>query len=152
MAMTRLPIQVRVARHTSRLTEIARFYRDGLGLPEIGRFSGHAGYDGISSTCREGACTSSVATTALRRRTRSRFSSSTSRARFYQRLGFRVLCVERDAFTPRNGYPPIDSDGVPLRDRSPRIVIARGMSYDLSRSTIAARQMFDEDEGATERE
>ncbi len=40
-------MQVRFARHTNRLDEIVRFYRDGLGLPEIGRFSGHAGYDGV---------------------------------------------------------------------------------------------------------
>jgi putative acetyltransferase len=39
--------QLRVARHTERLDEIVRFYRDGLGLPEIGGFQGHAGYDGV---------------------------------------------------------------------------------------------------------
>ncbi|HVU93410.1 MAG TPA: GNAT family N-acetyltransferase [Jatrophihabitans sp.] len=38
--------------------------------------------------------------------------------RFYQRLGFRFLSVERDAFTPRTGYPdPIDIEGIALRDR-----------------------------------
>jgi len=38
--------------------------------------------------------------------------------RFYQRLGFRMRSVERDAFTPATGYPePIDIDGIPLRDR-----------------------------------
>lgn len=37
--------------------------------------------------------------------------------RFYQLLGFRLLRVERDAFTPETGYPPIDVDGIPLRDR-----------------------------------
>ena len=40
-------MQVRFARHTLQLDEVVRFYRDGLGLPEIGRFSGHAGYDGV---------------------------------------------------------------------------------------------------------
>ncbi|HZS32700.1 MAG TPA: VOC family protein [Methylomirabilota bacterium] len=40
-------MQLRVARHTARLTEIVRFYRDGLGLPEIGRFADHDGYDGV---------------------------------------------------------------------------------------------------------
>ena len=39
-------MQVRFARHTVRLEELVRFYRDGLGLPEIGRFEGHDGYDG----------------------------------------------------------------------------------------------------------
>jgi GNAT superfamily N-acetyltransferase len=37
--------------------------------------------------------------------------------RFYQRLGFRLLRVERDAFTPDAGYPEIEIDGIPLRDR-----------------------------------
>jgi ribosomal protein S18 acetylase RimI-like enzyme len=37
--------------------------------------------------------------------------------RFYQLLGFRLLRVERDAFTPDAGYPQIEIDGIPLRDR-----------------------------------
>lgn len=38
--------------------------------------------------------------------------------RFYQRSGFRLLSVERDAFTPATGYPdPIVIDGIPLLDR-----------------------------------
>jgi predicted N-acetyltransferase YhbS len=38
--------------------------------------------------------------------------------RFYQRLGFRLRTVERDAFTPAFGYPPgILVDGIELRDR-----------------------------------
>ena len=38
--------------------------------------------------------------------------------RFYQRVGFRLSAVERDAFTPDTGYPePIVIDGIPLRDR-----------------------------------
>lgn len=40
-------MQVRVARHTDRLAEIVRFYRDGLGLREIGHFEDHDRYDGI---------------------------------------------------------------------------------------------------------
>jgi catechol 2,3-dioxygenase-like lactoylglutathione lyase family enzyme len=40
-------MQLRVARHTERLPEIIAFYRDGLGLREIGGFSDHAGYDGV---------------------------------------------------------------------------------------------------------
>jgi GNAT superfamily N-acetyltransferase len=39
--------QLRVARHTQRLDELVRFYRDGLGLEEIGGFRDHAGYDGV---------------------------------------------------------------------------------------------------------
>ena len=29
------------------MDELVRFYRDGLGLPEIGRFAEHEGYDGV---------------------------------------------------------------------------------------------------------
>jgi catechol 2,3-dioxygenase-like lactoylglutathione lyase family enzyme len=43
-----LPVaQVRIARPTDRLDEVIRFYRDGLGLKEIGSFAGHAGYSGV---------------------------------------------------------------------------------------------------------
>jgi GNAT superfamily N-acetyltransferase len=38
--------------------------------------------------------------------------------RFYQRVGFRLFRVERDAFTAATGYPdPILIDGIPLLDR-----------------------------------
>jgi catechol 2,3-dioxygenase-like lactoylglutathione lyase family enzyme len=40
-------IQLRVARHTDRLNELVRFYRDGLGLAEVGGFRNHSGYDGV---------------------------------------------------------------------------------------------------------
>jgi GNAT superfamily N-acetyltransferase len=37
---------------------------------------------------------------------------------FYQRLGFRMLRVERNAFTPEGGYPEgLSVRGVPVRDR-----------------------------------
>jgi len=43
-----LPVRsVRVARHTNQFDAIVHFYRDVIGLPEIGRFGGHGGYDGI---------------------------------------------------------------------------------------------------------
>jgi catechol 2,3-dioxygenase-like lactoylglutathione lyase family enzyme len=43
-----LPVrQVRIARPTDRLEEVVRFYREGLGLDELLRFEGHAGYDGV---------------------------------------------------------------------------------------------------------
>ena len=38
--------------------------------------------------------------------------------RFYQRQGFRMRSVERDAFSPATGYPPgLRIDGIELRDR-----------------------------------
>lgn len=45
-------------------------------------------------------------------------AADTGNLRFYQRLGFRMLSVERDAFTPATGYPgPVMIDGIELRDR-----------------------------------
>jgi len=49
--------------------------------------------------------------------------------RFYQRQGFRMRSVERDAFTPATGYPPgLLIDGIELRDRVwlDRAVLADG--------------------------
>jgi len=45
-------------------------------------------------------------------------AADTGNLRFYQRQGFRMRCVERDAFTPAAGYPPgLRVDGIELRDR-----------------------------------
>ena len=45
-------------------------------------------------------------------------SADTGNLRFYQRLGFRPLRVERDAFTAADGYPEgFTVEGIPLRDR-----------------------------------
>jgi catechol 2,3-dioxygenase-like lactoylglutathione lyase family enzyme len=38
---------LRVARPTNDLAAILRFYRDGLGLKELGRFENHEGFDGV---------------------------------------------------------------------------------------------------------
>lgn len=38
---------LRVARPTNDLAEVVRFYRDGLGLEELFRFSDHDGFDGV---------------------------------------------------------------------------------------------------------
>jgi hypothetical protein len=40
-------MRVRVARHTDDLEAIVALSRDRLGLPEIGRFADHDGYDGV---------------------------------------------------------------------------------------------------------
>lgn len=39
--------QVRIARPTDKLEALAAFYRDGLGLAELYRFTDHGGYDGV---------------------------------------------------------------------------------------------------------
>ncbi|MEL6152294.1 MAG: VOC family protein, partial [Chloroflexota bacterium] len=41
------PFQVRVARQTDQLDAVKRFYCEGLGLPVLSEFVGHAGYDGL---------------------------------------------------------------------------------------------------------
>jgi hypothetical protein len=40
-------MKLRIARHTDRLDEVVRFYRDRVGFPEIGGFKDHQGYDGV---------------------------------------------------------------------------------------------------------
>ena len=40
-------MQLRVARHTERLDAVVAFYRDGIGLTEVGGFRDHAGYVGV---------------------------------------------------------------------------------------------------------
>jgi ribosomal protein S18 acetylase RimI-like enzyme len=45
-------------------------------------------------------------------------SADVGNLRFYQRLGFRMLRIERDAFTAVQGYPEgLAIDGIPLRDQ-----------------------------------
>jgi catechol 2,3-dioxygenase-like lactoylglutathione lyase family enzyme len=45
---TDLPaVQVRIARPTDQLEAVVRFYTEGLGLPVVGSFNGHDGYDGV---------------------------------------------------------------------------------------------------------
>jgi len=39
--------KLRVARPTDHFEEVIRFYRDGLGLRELGRFENHDGFDGV---------------------------------------------------------------------------------------------------------
>jgi hypothetical protein len=57
--------------------------------------------------------------------------------RFYQRQGFRMRSVERDAFTPATGYPPgLLIDGIELRDRVwlDRTVLVRACPLSRSRA------------------
>jgi GNAT superfamily N-acetyltransferase len=45
-------------------------------------------------------------------------AADTGNLRFYQRVGFRLLSVERDAFTAAKGYPSSELiDRIPLLDR-----------------------------------
>ena len=64
--------------------------------------------EGAAAACREEHRSTLLVATA---------AADTRVLRFYQLLGFRLLHVERDAFTPETGYPEIAVDGIPLRDR-----------------------------------
>lgn len=46
MAAVVIP-QIRIARPTDNLEALTRFYREGLGLTELGRFEDHDGFDGV---------------------------------------------------------------------------------------------------------
>jgi GNAT superfamily N-acetyltransferase len=62
----------------------------------------------IDQTRSHGHSTLTVATSA----------ADTGNLRFYQRVGFRLRDVERDAFLPIAGYPAgLTIDGIRLRDR-----------------------------------
>ena len=62
----------------------------------------------VAEATRRGATTVQVATAA----------ADTGNLRFYQRCGFRLRSVERDAFTAAGGYAGVPAvDGVRLRDR-----------------------------------
>jgi hypothetical protein len=39
--------KLRIARPTNQMQELVRFYRDGLGLEELGGFEDHGGFDGV---------------------------------------------------------------------------------------------------------
>jgi catechol 2,3-dioxygenase-like lactoylglutathione lyase family enzyme len=39
--------QIRIARPTASLQEVLAFYKEGMGLSEIGGFQDHAGYSGV---------------------------------------------------------------------------------------------------------
>ena len=39
--------QIRIARPTDKLAEVVDFYKNGLGLNEIGRFDDHDGFSGV---------------------------------------------------------------------------------------------------------
>jgi GNAT superfamily N-acetyltransferase/catechol 2,3-dioxygenase-like lactoylglutathione lyase family enzyme len=64
--------------------------------------------NGAIAICQEELCSVLLVATA---------AADTGALRFYQRLGFRFLRVERDVFTPEAGYPPTEIDGVPLGDQ-----------------------------------
>jgi catechol 2,3-dioxygenase-like lactoylglutathione lyase family enzyme len=90
----------RVARPARDLAASSAFYRDLLGLQPRGGFEDHDGYAGDFFAVPGGGALELTAGPVA------------------SRGGFRLLSVDRDAFTPATGYPdPIMIDGIPLMDR-----------------------------------
>lgn len=77
----------------------------------------HRRHSGIGRALVERALAESRAAGA-RRMLVSTAAADVGNLRFYQRLGFRMLRIERDAFTAAQGYPPgLALGGIPLRDQ-----------------------------------
>jgi len=77
--------------------------------PRRGAGVGRALVEAAVRRCRERGTRRLLVSTA---------AASTGDLRFYQRVGFRMLSIERDAFVPETGYPDeILVEGIPLRDR-----------------------------------
>jgi GNAT superfamily N-acetyltransferase len=80
--------------------------RQGQG---VGRLLIQAAIDLTTAGAGAGAVTTILVATA---------AADIGNLRFYQRQGFRMRSVERDAFTPATGYPAgLLIDGIELRDR-----------------------------------
>jgi ribosomal protein S18 acetylase RimI-like enzyme len=80
----------------------------GIGRALVAAAIALARDEGGALACDEGGATLVVATA----------TADVGNLRFYQRLGFRMRAIERDAFTPATGYPPdLEADGIPVRDR-----------------------------------
>jgi hypothetical protein len=47
MSLLKSTTTLRVARPTDHLADVVRFYREGVGLTEIGSFQDHEGFDGV---------------------------------------------------------------------------------------------------------
>jgi GNAT superfamily N-acetyltransferase len=72
---------------------------------------------GIGTALIEAAC-ALLAAAGVRVLLVATAAASSANLRFYQRRGFRMLAIERDAFTAATGYSPgITVEGIPLRDR-----------------------------------
>jgi len=70
---------------------------------------GHALVAAAAQRCRDRGVRRLIVSTA---------AAGTGALRFYQRQGFRMDRIVRDAFGPHNGYPEgLMVDGIPLRDQ-----------------------------------
>jgi predicted N-acetyltransferase YhbS len=107
-----------VAREGDRIVGHLQLTERGSGELEIRNMAVAEAYQGrgigselvgaaIAFAAREGCSKIHVATAA----------ADVGNLRFYQRLGFRMRAIERDAFTAAAGYDEVVIDGIELRDR-----------------------------------
>ncbi len=112
--------RVLVARHGDEIVgHLQLIETDEHGVVELKSMAVRADLQrqGIGAQLIAAACELATAEGATRI-TVSTAAESTGNLRFYQRQGFRLLSIERDAFTAANGYPDgIEIDGIPMRDR-----------------------------------
>jgi ribosomal protein S18 acetylase RimI-like enzyme len=111
--------EVLVAVEAGRIVGYGQLVGAGAGRAELksmavleerrGAGVGRALVDTMLQSCRERGLVRLLVATA---------AADTRNLRFYQRQGFRLLRIERDAFGPGTGYPEgLLLDGIPLRDR-----------------------------------
>jgi ribosomal protein S18 acetylase RimI-like enzyme len=89
------------------------------GRVEIKNMAVREGYRGRGvGRCLIDAAADLLATEGVRELVVATAAADIGNLRFYQRQGFRLRSIERDAFTPATGYPPdLWIDGIELRDR-----------------------------------
>jgi GNAT superfamily N-acetyltransferase len=90
-------------------TDVAEVKNMAVSPARQGQGVGRALMAAALELARGGQCTTLVVATA---------AADIGNLRFYQRLGFRMRSIERDAFTEDTGYAPgLLVDGIELRDR-----------------------------------
>lgn len=110
--------RVLVARESGRIVGHLQLTESSPGALEVknmavaeshqGRGIGRALLEAAIALAAEEGCAGIVVATA---------AADTGNLRFYQRLGFRMRDIERDAFTAATGYDSVVLDGIELRDR-----------------------------------
>ena len=94
-------------------------HRPGAGQCEVKNMAVRASHQrrGIGRTLVE-AATDLVAAESCKTLLVATAAADVDNLRFYQRLGFRMAWIDRDAYTGETGYAEaIDIDGIELRDR-----------------------------------
>jgi GNAT superfamily N-acetyltransferase len=86
--------------------------REIKSIAVLGEYRGH----GIGSALIRAACNQALAERDLRIAVATA-TADIGNLRFYQRLGFRMVRIEQDAFSKEKGYSSVTVDGIPVRDK-----------------------------------